>query len=134
LKRDRDSDKLGLFFFLDVFTLPTCDDMWTPSIKNDAHIVNGMISSRDQTLKKCVVRSLYLIERVHASDMKWWDEKEKNNLTNDKLFCIIIIIFLLILNRTYALELFFKWAKEMNKFTKKTSLDEEESWILFWTR
>jgi hypothetical protein len=89
-----------------VFTSPASDDMWTPSIKNDAHIDNDMISSRDQTLKKYVVHSLYLIERVHAFDMKCSDKKEKNNLTNNKLFYIIIV--LLILNRTYTLELFFK--------------------------
>jgi hypothetical protein len=41
----------SFFFFLllDVFTLSATDDMWTASIKNDAHIDNDMISSRDQT-------------------------------------------------------------------------------------
>ncbi len=75
-----------LFFpFLDVFTLPpTCDDMWTPSIKNDAHIDDDMNSSRDQTLKKCAVHSLYLIERVHAFDMNCWDEKDEEKQQPDK--------------------------------------------------
>jgi hypothetical protein len=51
-----DFNKLALFFLLDVFNPPTCDDMWVASIKNDVYIDKDMNSSRDQTFKKRVIR------------------------------------------------------------------------------